>query len=71
MDMPEFRFKDWYGVDDDVRDAADVGLKYSPLTWNVLGLNIVEMRAWDNLTSYEMEAATTMGFTRITWDCWQ
>ncbi len=71
MDMPDFRFTEWYGVDDVVRDAADVGLKYSPLTWNVLGLNVIEMRAWDDLTQYEMEAATTVGFTRITWDCWQ
>jgi hypothetical protein len=71
MEKPDFRFTDWYAVDDAVRDAAGDGLKYSPLSWNVLGLDIVETRGWDDLTSYEMEAATAIGFAKITWDCWQ
>jgi hypothetical protein len=71
MEKPEFRFTDWYAVDDRIRDAADGGLKYSPLSWNVLGLDAVETRAWANLTSYEKESAESIGFAKITWDCWQ
>ncbi len=40
MEMPNFCFTDWYALNNNGRDAAGNGFKYSPLSlsWNVLGL---------------------------------
>ncbi len=64
MERPNFRFTDWYAVNNAVRDAVGNGLKYLPLSWNVLGLDVFETRRWDNLTSYEWEAAMAIGFAK-------
>ncbi len=71
MERPDFCFTDWYTVSDAVRDVVGAGLNYSPLLWNVLGLDIIETRAWDDLTPYKQEAATAISLAKITWDCWQ
>jgi len=38
MERPGFRFTDWYALNNNIRGAAGNGFKYSPLSWNVLGL---------------------------------
>ena len=40
MERPNFCFTDWYALNNNGRDAAGNGFKYSPLSlsWNVLGL---------------------------------
>jgi len=67
---PEFRYGHWMTLSEDVREMADERLKYSALSWNVLGLANVESREWASLTEYERDAAVAMGFTQLSWDCW-
>eukprot|EP00569_Conticribra_weissflogii_P019084 CAMPEP_0171450436 /NCGR_PEP_ID=MMETSP0881-20121228/40627_1 /TAXON_ID=67004 /ORGANISM="Thalassiosira weissflogii, Strain CCMP1336" /LENGTH=643 /DNA_ID=CAMNT_0011974891 /DNA_START=33 /DNA_END=1964 /DNA_ORIENTATION=+ len=67
---PDFRFDHWWKLDDEVREIADKSLKYSELTWNVLGLGAVEARDWMRFTSSEVEAAESIGWNQATWDCW-
>ena len=43
---PSVRFVDWTNLDDNIRAVADESLKYSSLSWNVLGLNPIESREW-------------------------
>jgi hypothetical protein len=62
MDRPAFRFTDWYAVDSAVIDTEGNGLKYLPLSWNGLGLDVVETRRCE--PSYEREAATAISFTK-------
>ena len=64
MERPNIRFTDWYTVNNAVRDAAGNRLKNLLLSWNVLGLDVFETRRWDDLTSYEREAETAIGFTQ-------
>ncbi|KAL7540132.1 hypothetical protein ACHAXR_009881 [Thalassiosira sp. AJA248-18] len=71
MEKPEFRYVHWMEMDFEKREVADGGLKYSGLSWNVLGLDTIESRGWGGLTSYEREAAEKVGFTELSWDCWQ
>ena len=68
---PEFRYTHWYDLTDDTRTAVDERLKYSALTWNVLGLGRIEGKGWEGLTPYEEAGAVSAGFTPLTWDCWQ
>mmetsp|Transcript_13351 Transcript_13351/g.28886 ORF Transcript_13351/g.28886 Transcript_13351/m.28886 type:complete len:818 (+) Transcript_13351:140-2593(+) len=71
IERPEFRYVHWWGLEKDTRDMADEGLKYSALTWNVMGLAGIEERGWADLTAYEREAAMRVGFNQTIWDCWQ
>ncbi|KAL7544837.1 hypothetical protein ACHAWF_008202 [Thalassiosira exigua] len=71
IERPEFRYRHWMNLNEDVRDVASERLKYSPLSWNVLGLGVIETRDWARLTDYEAEAALSIGFTQLAWDCWQ
>ena len=64
MERPDIGSTDWYAVDNAVRDTAGNGLKYLPLSWNVLGLDVVETRRWDDLRSYKREAAMAIGFAK-------
>ena len=67
---PNFRYTDWYTVDENARAVAANSLGYTPLTWNVIGLHdIIESSTWDNLQSSEIDAASTIGYTKSTWDC--
>ncbi len=43
---PGFRFEHWWKLNDEAREIADKSLKYSEITWNVLGLGAVESRDW-------------------------
>jgi hypothetical protein len=49
--------------------VVEATLGYTPLSWNVIGLDDIESQAWDNLKSIEMEAASNVGFAKSTWDC--
>eukprot|EP00804_Cyclotella_cryptica_P007727 CCRYP_001346-RB/>CCRYP_001346-RB protein AED:0.02 eAED:0.02 QI:79/1/1/1/1/1/3/359/697 len=69
MVKPAFRFVEWDSLEDDKKEAAEE-LGYENVTWNVLGLAVVEERGWKKLTRQERAAATTLGWTDITWDCW-
>jgi len=71
IERPEFRYRHWMELEEGVRDVVDTSLKYSALSWNVLGLDAIEKRDWAALTSYESEAAAEIGFSQLTWDCWQ
>ena len=72
MTKPNFRYGHWYTLDEAQRAAADDMLKYSSLNWNVLGLNDkIEGQRWGELTDYERLGATSLGYTMLTWDCWQ
>jgi hypothetical protein len=64
MERPNIRFTDWYTINNAVRDAAGNRLKNLPLSWNVLGLDVFETRRWDDVTSYEREAETAIGFAQ-------
>jgi hypothetical protein len=64
MERPDFHVTDWYAVDNAIRGAAGNGLKYLPLSWNMLGLDVVETLRWDDLTSYEQEAVRAIGFAK-------
>jgi hypothetical protein len=69
---PNFRYTDWYTVDENVRTVATSSLGYTPLTWNVIGLHTdIESLTWDKLQSNEIEtsALSTIGYTKTTWDC--
>lgn len=68
---PDFRYRAWTDLEAGARRVAADGLKYSALSWNVPGLDEIETREWAALTSYESEAATEIGFTQLSWDCWQ
>lgn len=69
--QPEFRYKNFMSLEREDRDAMDKALKYSALTWNVLGLAPIEKKAWPDLSPYEKEAASGMQFNKMNWDCWQ
>lgn len=71
MERPAFRYVHWMDLEKGMRGVADVSLKYSALTWNVLGLDAIEGRGWTELTLFESEAATSVGFDQLSWDCWQ
>jgi len=72
IERPEFRYEQWMSLDGEGdRSVAREVLKYTALTWNVLGLAEIEKRGWGDLTLYETEAASGMGFTQFNWDCWQ
>lgn len=45
MERPGFRFVEWDSLEDDMREEA-VKLGYENVTWNVLGLAVVEDRMW-------------------------
>ena len=64
MERPNIRFTDWYTVNNAVRDAAGNRLKNLLLSWNVLGLDVFETRRWDDVTPYEREAETAIGFAQ-------
>ena len=68
---PEFRFLHWMDLREEWRNIAETGLKYSALSWNVLGLATIESRSWESLTVFEQRAAESLGFAPLTWDCWQ
>lgn len=68
---PEFRYQHWMELDGETRDMADDKLKYSSLTWNVLGLGSIESKAWRSLTEYQRDGAVELGYTQLSWDCWQ
>mmetsp|Transcript_7524 Transcript_7524/g.15021 ORF Transcript_7524/g.15021 Transcript_7524/m.15021 type:complete len:650 (-) Transcript_7524:298-2247(-) len=70
IEKPGFRFDHWWKLDDEVREIAHESLKYSEITWNVLGLGAVEARDWMSLTPSEREAAESIGWNQATWDCW-
>ena len=42
MERPDFSFKDWNAINNVIRDPGGDELKYSPLPWNVMGLDVVE-----------------------------
>ncbi len=68
---PEFRYRHWMDMEEWKRTVLDVQLKFSALTWNVLGLDHIEQRGWDELTLYEKGSVQALGFDRLSWDCWQ
>lgn len=69
--MSEVRYKHWMELERNKRQMLDTNLKYSPLSWNVLGLEKIESKGWNDLTVYEKEAAKFVGFAELDWDCWQ
>jgi len=70
IERPEFRYSHWMTLSEDARNMAVERLKYSALSWNVLGFANIESREWASLTEYEKEAAEGIGFTDADWDCW-
>ena len=72
MNRPYFRYEHWMALEENKRAAADDMLKYTALNWNVIGLNDkIEMKGWNDLTDFERLGAIGIGFTELTWDCWQ
>ena len=72
MNRPYFRYEHWMALEENKRAAADDMLKYTALNWNVIGLNDkIEMKGWNDLTEFERLGAIGIGFTELTWDCWQ
>mmetsp|Transcript_9894 Transcript_9894/g.22230 ORF Transcript_9894/g.22230 Transcript_9894/m.22230 type:complete len:398 (+) Transcript_9894:134-1327(+) len=66
---PAFRYESYGKLDTTSQNIASEKLGYLPVTWNNHGLAPIERKGWDNLTSNERDAATTIGFTENTWDC--
>ena len=46
MLKPKFRFVEWTSLDESTRSIAEQSMKYSKLSWNVIGLDPIESRAW-------------------------
>jgi len=71
IERPEFRYMHWMKLGVEARGVANEKLKYSALSWNVLGLDSIESRTWRSLTEYERNGALGLGWSQLSWDCWQ
>ena len=70
LEKTQYRYSNWFDLDENVRSIATDGLKYNDFLWNVVGLHSVEARDWKQLTPVEQKAAKLLDFTQISWDCW-
>ena len=71
IERPEFRYVHWMKLGVEACDVANEKFKYSALSWNVLGLDSIESRTWRSLTEYERNGALGLGWSQLSWDCWQ
>ena len=69
VQKPEFRYQQFSKLDRVQQRAATDKLDFTAVTWNALGLNDVERKGWDYLTTDEQVGATQLGFTKESWDC--
>ena len=63
---PDFRYVAWSELEN--RAAAEA-LGYTERTWNVPGTAQVESLAFFQLNETQIEAAFSMGFDQLSWDC--
>jgi len=67
--QPVFRYESFSKLDITSQNIAEEKLGYTPATRNNHGLADIERKGWDNLTSNQRDATSTLGFTQATWDC--
>lgn len=68
VEYPEFRYVPWDEVEP--KEAAKV-LRYREETWNLPGTARVESRKFSRLNVNQTAAAERLGFTELSWDCYQ
>jgi len=74
---PKFRWIPYEGLSEAQEGLSEAQLawvttlEYTLSTWNILGTNPIEEKAFDKLSSEQQDAAKQLGFADETWNCYQ
>jgi len=71
ISRPAARFVPWANLDSEMRATMEQTLGYNELSWNIPGLNPMELKGWFQMNDSEKRGAEAINCTDSCWDCWQ